>query len=207
LRCAYGIPLVWAADRDAAPEAYVQLYLREEIRAEARNLGKCVSFPSRPCFMAGRQRFRHCAARASRATVTALKSRRHASCTGSREAKLRVREPLYWADLTSALKKAVMVEEIGPLFEGFVLHCCAHAEEQALFDRLTCGHRQGDAHGGGFLLRRRRIHAIEVKASKRFERSMAQGLRIAVPGVVRHPRLWASVIARGRYIEVGQSGD
>ena len=74
----------------------------------------------------------------------------------------------------------VTAEESGALFEGFVLHLLrAHAEEQHLYDDLTywapaqARHTEVD-----FLLHRgREFVAIEVKAAKRFDSTMTQGLR------------------------------
>ena len=115
------------------------------------------------------------------------------------EAKLRVRErklpKLYWADpgLVRAVKRQfgpVTREESGALFEGFVFHLLrAHAEEQKLYDELTYwSPAQSLQTEVDFLLRRRReFIAVEVKAAKRFDSSMTQGLRAIaeLPGVVR----------------------
>ena len=209
------IPLVWAAEeRDAALEAYVQLYLREEIRAEAlvRNLPGFVRFLPIAALFHGQAISVSGIARdagVARMTVDGYLEILEDTLLVFRlpgyEAKLRVRErkhpKLYWADpgLVRAVKRQlgpVMAEETGPLFEGFVLHLLrAHAEEQKLFDELTYwAPAQAMRTEVDFLLRRQReFIAIEVKASKRFERSMVQGLRAIaeLPGVVRRILVYA----------------
>jgi predicted AAA+ superfamily ATPase len=209
------IPLVWTAeDRDAALEAYVQLYLREEIRAEAlvRNLPGFVRFLPIAALFHGQAISVSGIARdagVARMTVDGYLEILEDTLLVYRlpgyEAKLRVRErkhpKLYWIDpgLVRAVKRQlgpVTAEETGPLFEGFVLHLLrAHAEEQKLFDDLTYwAPAQAMRTEVDFLLRRRReFIAIEVKASKRFERSMSQGLRAiaALPGVVRRVLVYA----------------
>jgi len=209
------IPLVWAAeDRDAALEAYVQLYLREEIRAEAlvRNLPGFVRFlPIAALFhgqaisVAGIARDAGVARMTVDGYLEILEDTLLVHRLPGFEAKLRVRErkhpKLYWTDagLVRAVRRQlgpVTAEEKGPLFEGFVLHLLrAHAEEQKLYDELTywapaqARHTEVD-----FLLRRQReFIAIEVKASKRYDRSMLQGLRAIAElrGVVRRILVYA----------------
>jgi len=209
------IPLVWAAEnREAALEAYVQLYLREEIRAEAlvRNLPGFVRFlPIAALFhgqainIAGIARDAGVARMTVDGYLEILEDTLLVHRLPGYEAKLRVRErkhpKLYWADpgLVRAVKRQlgpVTAEEKGPLLEGFVLHLLrAHGEEQRLFDDLTYwAPVQAMRTEVDFLLRRgREFVAVEVKASNRFDSSMVQGLRAiaGLRGVVRRLLVYA----------------
>jgi uncharacterized protein len=134
------IPVVWQADEPlAALEAYVQQYVREEIRIEAlvRNLPAFLRFlPVAALFhgqvidIAGLARD----AAAARTTIEGylgiLQDTLVATLLPAFEAKLRVRErqhpKLYWVDpgLARAAKRQlgpVAAEERGPLLEGLVL--------------------------------------------------------------------------------------
>jgi predicted AAA+ superfamily ATPase len=212
----YGtIPLVWAAqDREVALEAYVQLYLREEIRAEAlvRNLPGFVRFlPIAALFhgqtinVAGIARDAGVARMTVDGYLEILEDTLVVHRLPAYEARLRVRErkhpKLFWADpgLVRAVKRQrgpVSAEEKGPLLEGFVLHLLrAHAEEERLFDELTYwAPAQAMRTEVDFLLRRgREFVAIEVKAASRFDRTMTQGLRAITElrGVVRRVLVYA----------------
>ncbi len=203
------VPLILAAeDRDAALEAYVQLYLREEIRAEAlvRNLPGFVRFlPIAALFhgqaisVAGIARDAGVARMTVDGYLEILEDTLLVYRLPGYEAKLRVRErkhpKLYWTDpgLVRAVKRQLgplTEEETGPLFEGLVLHLLrAHAEEQKLYAELTYwAPAQAMRTEVDFLLRREReFLAIEVKASRRFDTSMISGLRAIaeLPGMVR----------------------
>jgi predicted AAA+ superfamily ATPase len=193
------IPLVWnAADPEATLRAYVQLYLREEIRAEAlvRNLPGFARFlPIAALFhgqavnVAGIARD----AGAARTTVNGYLEILEDTLMTYRlpafETKLRVRErkhpKLYWVDpgIVRALKKhvgPVGSEETGPLFEGWVLTVLrAHAEEQDLFEEISYwAPAQARLTEVDFLLRRGREHlAIEVKSASRVAAPLLAGLR------------------------------
>ena len=193
------IPLVWTAeDRRATLESYVQLYLREEIRAEAlvRNL-------------AGFARFLQVAALCHGATVNVSGIARECGVARTTvqgyldiledtllayrlpafEAKLRVRErrhpKLYWVDpgLVRATKRlfgSIAPEERGTLLEGWVLHLLrAHGEETDLYEAVHYWNPHSAAHTEvDFLLRRgRELLAIEVKSQARYHTGLLRGLR------------------------------
>ena len=184
----YGtIPLVWTApDRREALQSYTQLYLREEIRAEAavRNL---------PGFV----RFLPVAAVMHAQTVNAASIARDAGILEDTllaaplpafEARLRVRErrrpKLYWADpgLVRAVKRQlgpVADEERGALLEGWVLSLLrAHNEHQRIYDDISYWSAAESAAEVDFVLTRDGEHlAIEVKASERYNTAMLKGLR------------------------------
>lgn len=201
------IPLVWQAeDPRATLEAYVQLYVREEIRAEAvvRNLPGFLRFlPVAALFhgqvinVSGLARD----AATSRTTVDGylgiLQDTLLATVVPAFEARLRVRErrhpKLYWVDsgLVRAAKRQlgpVAAEERGPLLEGVVLTVLrAHNEQAEIFDDVCywapAQARQTEV---DFLLRRGRDHlAIEIKSQARFDPAQLSGLR----AIVDLPRL------------------
>ena len=193
------IPLVWTADdRRAVLEAYVQMYLKEEIRAEAlvRNLPGFMRFLPIAALFHGQVVNVSGLARDSgtpRTTVggyldiledTLLTFRLPAY-----EAKLRVRErkhpKLYWVDpgLVRAIKKQfgrVVAEERGALLEGFILTLLrAYAEERDLYDDVYYwSPTQASNIEVDFVLQRgRHFLAIEVKSQSRYTTSMLAGLR------------------------------
>ena len=205
----YGsIPLVWTADdRREVLESYTQLYLREEIRAEAivRNLSGFVRFLPIAALLHGQTLNVTGIARdagVARTTVTGYLDVLEDTLLTWRlpayEAKLRVRErrrpKLYWVDsgLVRAVKRqfgSVSVEERGALFEGWVLSLLrAHAEEQAVFDTI---HYWAPAESNtevDFLLSRDTEYlAIEVKAARRYNTVLLKGLRAIndLPHLVR----------------------
>jgi predicted AAA+ superfamily ATPase len=203
------IPVVWSSeDRKGALEAYVQMYLKEEIRAEAlvRNLPGFVRFLPLASLFHGQTVNVSAIARDSgtaRTTVDGyleiLEDTLLTFRLSAFEAKLRVRErkhpKLYWIDpgLARAVRKAfgaTAVEERGPLLEGFVLMLLrAHAEEQELFDEISYwAPAQARNVEVDFLLKRgREFLAVEVKAAPRYSTTMLAGLRAigALRGVVR----------------------
>ena len=205
----YGsIPLVWTADdRREVLESYTQLYLREEIRAEAivRNLSGFVRFLPIAAMLHGKTLNVTGIARdagVARTTVTGYLDVLEDTLLTWRlpafEAKLRVRErrrpKLYWVDsgLVRAVKRQfgpVSVEERGALFEGWVLSLLrAHAEEQSVFDTI---HYWAPAESNtevDFLLSRDTEYlAIEVKAARRYNTVLLKGLRAIndLPHLVR----------------------
>lgn len=193
------IPLIHAAaDRRATLEAYVQLYVREEIRAEAlvKNLPGFLRFLPVAALAHGQAINVAAIARdagAARSTVAGYLEILEDTLLAARlqpfPLKLRVRErahpKLYWIDpgLVRAVKRRfgpVADEERGPLLEGYVLTLVAAYHEKApLFDEIgywsPAEARDVEV---DFLLRRDREHlAIEVKSRTRLEESMLRGLK------------------------------
>lgn len=194
-----GIPVVSQADDPrAALEAYVQLYVREEIRLEAlvRNLPAFLRFlPVAALFhgqvinIAGLARDAATARTTIEGYLGILQDTLVATLLPAFEAKLRVRErqhpKLFWVDpgLARAAKRQlgpVAVEERGPLLEGLILTILrAHNPDSALFDEVSywapAQARQTEV---DFLLRRgREFLAVEVKAQSRFSPPQLGGLR------------------------------
>ncbi len=203
------IPLVISApDPKAALTSYVQLYLREEIRAEAltRNLAGFTRFlPIAGLFHTQVLNVSSLARDAGvpRKTVEGylgiLEDTLMAYRLPAYEAKLRVRErrhpKLYWVDagLARAVKRQLgplALEERGALFEGWIYHLLrAHGEEQELFEDLSYW-ASGDKSRleVDFLLRRGTEHlAIEVKSGTRYTPDALKGLRgiAELDGLVR----------------------
>ncbi|MEE8526866.1 MAG: DUF4143 domain-containing protein [Thermoanaerobaculia bacterium] len=192
------IPLIWRAD-DPRPtlEAYVQLYLREEVKAEAlvRNLPGFVRFLPIAGLFHGQTVNVSAIARDSgtaRTTVAGyleiLEDTLLAWRLPAFEARLRVRErkhpKLYWTDpgLARAVKRQLgppTAEERGSLFEGWILTVLrAYAEERRLYDEIfywaPAQSRQTEV---DFVLRRDdEVLAIEIKSKRRFTRDLLSGL-------------------------------
>lgn len=203
------VPLIRAAqDRQEALKSYVQLYLREEIRAEAlvRNLPGFVRFLPIAALFHGQLINVSSIARdagAARSTVQGyleiLEDTLLARSLPAFESKLRVRErkhpKLFWTDpgLVRAIKKQLgqlVAEERGSLFEGWVHTLLrAHGEEARLFDKLFYwAPAESTTLEVDFLLQRgNEFLAIEVKATRRFSSSLTTGLRsvASLPGLVR----------------------
>ena len=202
------VPLVWTSETPRAVlEAYAQLYLREEIRAEAlvRNLPGFVRFlPVAALFNGQRVNVTGIAQAAGVARTTVqgyldiLEDTLLAFRLPALEAKVRVRErklpKLYWVDpgVVRAVKRqfgAVAAEERGPLFESWVATTLrTHAEVQELYDDLFHWAPHQSAIEVDFLLRRgRELLAIEVKAADRYHTGLLKGLRQLedLPGLVR----------------------
>jgi len=203
------IPLVWQADDPRATlEAYVQLYIREEIRAEAlvRNLPGFLRFlPIAALFhgqvinIAGLARDAATARTTVEGYIGILQDTLLATTLPAFEARLRVRErrhpKVYWVDpgIVRAAKRqlgAVGAEERGPLLEGWVLTLLrAHNRDSDLFDEVfywaPAQARQTEV---DFLLRRGRDYlALEVKAHTRYSTPQLSGLRAIadLPRLVR----------------------
>lgn len=193
------IPLVWQAeDPRAMLEAYVHLYVREEIRAEAlvRNLPAFLRFlPVAALFhgqiinVAGLARDAATARTTVEGYLGILQDTLVATLLPAFDAGLRVRErqhpKLYWVDpgIVRAAKRdlsPIGPEERGPLLEGWVLTVLrAHNAASDLFDEVSywapAEARQTEV---DFLLRRGRDHlALEVKAQSRFSTQQLAGLR------------------------------
>jgi predicted AAA+ superfamily ATPase len=206
------IPVVWqSADPRAALEAYVQLYVREEIRAEAlvRNLPGFLRFlPVAALFhgqvvnTAGLARDAATARTTVEGYLGILQDTLIATLLPAFEPRLRARErrhpKLYWVDpgLVRAAKRQlgpVGAEERGPLLEGWILTVLqAHNQGSTLFDEAAywapAEARQTEV---DFLLRRGREHlALEIKAQPRFSTAQLAGLR----AVADLPRLARRVL-------------
>jgi predicted AAA+ superfamily ATPase len=202
------IPLVWAAeDRREVLESYTQLYLREEIRAEAavRNLPGFVRFLPVAALMHAQTINASSLARdtgVARPTVAGylevLEDTLLATRLEAFEAKLRVRErkrpKLYWVDpgLVRAIKRQlgpVAAEERGALLEGWVYGLLrAHNEIQHLFNAIAYWSPVESDAEVDFVLTRDNEHlALEVKAATNYNTSMLKGLRAieGLPGLVR----------------------
>jgi predicted AAA+ superfamily ATPase len=203
------IPLVWAAeDPRATLEAYVQLYLREEIRSEAlvRNLPGFARFLPIAALFHGQSINVSAIARDSgnaRTTIAGhldiLEDTLLAWRLEAFEARLRVRErkhpKLYWIDpgLVRAVKRQlgpVGAEERGALLEGWVHTLLrVYRQERELFEDLYYwSPLQARGVEVDFLLRRGGdLLALEVKAARTFSRSQLAGLKAiaGLPNVVR----------------------
>ena len=203
------IPLVWVADdRRSVLESYVQLYLREEIRAEAlvRNLPGFARFLPIAALCHGEVVnisgiARDCGV--ARTTVQGyldiLEDTLLTFRLSAFEARLRVRErrhpKLYWVDagLVRAMKRLrgpIAPEERGALLEGWVLHLLrAHGAKSDLFDdlRYWAPHPANRTEVDFLLRRTREFTAIEVKSQPRYHTGMLAGLRAVseLPGIVR----------------------
>ncbi len=219
------IPVVWQTpDPRQALEAYVQLYVREEIRAEAlvRNLPAFLRFlPVAALFhgqvinISGLARD----AATSRTTIEGyvgiLEDTLLATRLPAFESRLRARErrhpKLYWVDpgLVRAAKRQLgplAAEERGPLFEGLVLTMLrAHNLNGALFDDIAYwSPAQVGATEVDFVLRRGREYlALEVKHQSRTGPELLTGLR----AIADLPKLARRIaVYRGRQTLLTEDG-
>ena len=192
------IPVVWQAeDPRAALEAYVQLYVKEEIRAEAlvRNLPGfdrllvAALFHGQVINVAGVARDAGTARTTVEGYTEILQDTLLATLLPAFEPRLRVRErrhpKLYWIDpgLVRAAKRQlgpVGAEERGALFEGWILTVLrAHNQQSGLFEEISYWEplqaRQTEV---DFRLRKGQEYiALEVKAQSRFSLAHVAGLR------------------------------
>jgi predicted AAA+ superfamily ATPase len=204
-----GIPLIWMAEHKASTlEAYVQMYLKEEIRAEAlvRNLPGFVRFlPIAALFhgqvvnISGIARDSGVARTTVEGYLEILEDTLLTFRLPAFESRLRARErkhpKLYWVDpgLVRAIKKhlgPVANEERGVLLEGWILTLLrAYAEENELYDEIAYwSPTQARQVEVDFLLKRGRAYlAIEVKSQSRYSTSLLPGLRAIgeLPNLVR----------------------
>lgn len=216
----YGtIPVVWqSASPRATLDAYVQLYVREEIRAEAlvRNLPAFLRFLPVAALFHGQVINISGLARdagTSRTTIDGyvgiLEDTLMAMRVEAFEARLRARErrhpKLFWVDpgIVRAAKRqlgALGIEERGPLLEGLVLTLLrSHNDDGEIFDEVSYwSPAQSQATEVDFVLRRGREYlALEVKHQSRMGSDLLTGLRAIadLQGLVRRIAVY-----RGRQI-------
>jgi len=193
------LPVIWsAADRREALEAYVQMYLKEEIQAEAlvRNLPGFSRFlPVAALFHGQLVNVSSLSRDAGVARSTAagyldiIEDTLLAFRLRAFEGRLRVRErkhpKLYWADpgLPRALKKQFgkpSREELGVLFEGWVAGLLrSYRDYLGLFDEFYywAPSKPSRVEVDFLLQRNDEFVALEVKSSTTFHESAVKGLR------------------------------
>lgn len=206
----YGsLPVIWQSpDPRAALDAYVHLYVREEIRAEAlvrslpaflRFLPVAALFHGQIINISGLARDAATARTTIEGYLGILEDTLLAVRLPAFEARLRARErkhpKLYWVDsgVVRAAKQQLgplALEERGALLEGWVFTLLrAHNVNGALFDEAAYwSPAQTLDTEVDFVLRRGRdLLAIEVKHQPRFSPPLLRGLRAAadLPRVVR----------------------
>jgi predicted AAA+ superfamily ATPase len=196
----YGaLPIVWdATDRQDTLAAYAQLYLKEEIQAEAlvRNLPGFARFlPVAALFHGQTVNVSNIAREAGVARTTVagyldiLEETLLCFRLPAYEAKLRVRErklpKWYWCDpgIARAMKKAagpVTPEERGALFEGIVAQLIlAYKDYQGICDEMYYWAPSGRSRVevDFILVRGADLIAIEAKSGKTFADAWSKGLR------------------------------
>lgn len=203
------LPLVLGADSpEETLRTYVQLYLREEIKGEAlvRNLPGFARFlPVAALFhgqlinVAGLARDAGVARTTVDGYLEVLEDTLLASRLPAFEARLRARErkhpKLYWVDpgvvrAAKGARGAVISEEAGPLFEGWVHTLLrTYMAERELADEIAYwAPAESKRHEVDFVLRRDSdLCAIEVKAARRPHFHDMAGLRAIaeLPGLRR----------------------
>ncbi|MEZ4647331.1 MAG: DUF4143 domain-containing protein [Candidatus Eisenbacteria bacterium] len=203
------LPLIWnAPSKREQLEAYVQLYLKEEIQAEAlvRNLPGFARFLPIAALFHGQVLNIEGLARdagVARSTVQGYLDILEDTLITFRlrafEGRLRVKErkhpKLYWLDngVARAAKKQLhppSSEEKGSLFEGLIAQILRAYNQlgRELYDELYYWAVGKDATEVDFLLQRGdRFLAIEVKARDRLDSSCFAGLKAIheLPGVTR----------------------
>jgi predicted AAA+ superfamily ATPase len=201
----YGLlPIVWdSADKTDTLEAYAQLYLKEEIQAEAlvRNLSGFARFLPIAALYQGRVLNVSTIAReagVARTTVTGYLEILEETLLCFRlpayEAKIRVRErklpKWYWCDpgLVRAIKGssgALSPEETGPLFEGLIAQLLrAYIGYRKNFDEIFYWAPAGSlkTEVDFLLMRDHEIVAVEAKSGRAFANKWCKGLR-AISGM------------------------
>jgi predicted AAA+ superfamily ATPase len=193
------LPVVSAAeDRDDALASYAQLYLKEEVQAEAlvRNLPGFARFlpiaalaHGQVVNISGIARDAGAARTTVQGYVDILEDTLLAFRLPAFEARLRIRErrhpKLYWVDpgVVRAMKKMhgpVAPEERGALLEGWVASLLrAYRDYRGLFDEWWYwAPGQGSELEVDFLLKRARdLVAVEVKAARTVASAALRGLR------------------------------
>lgn len=193
------LPIIWnAPDTKESLGAYVQLYLKEEIKAEAlvRNLPGFARFLPIAALCHGELISISSIARNSgtaRTTVSGFLDILDDTLMTMRlagfEGKLRVRErkhpKLFWVDpgIVRAIKKQygpIALEEKGALFEGWVLTILrTYQEIFDLFDEIYYwSPASSNSTEVDFLLERNNEYlGIEVKSAENFQKKFIGGLR------------------------------
>lgn len=193
------LPVVWSApDRDDALAAYAQLYLKQEVQAEAlvRNLPGFARFlpiaalvHAQVVNVSGLARDAGVARTTVNGYLEILEDTLLTFMLPAFEARLRVRErkhpKLYWADpgLVRAMKRQVgppAAEERGHLFEGWLAGVLrAYRDYRGLFEEWSYwAPGKGSSLEVDFLLRRGRdLVAIEAKSARRVGGAELRGLR------------------------------
>jgi len=197
------LPIVWdSAARQETLLAYAQLYLKEEIQAEAlvRNLPGFARFlPIAALFHGQVINVTNIAREAgvARTTVTGYLDILEETLLCFRlpayEAKLRVRErklpKWYWCDpgIVRVMKRASGVpapEERGTLFEGMVAQLLrAYRDYRGLFDEMHYWAPAGRSavEVDFILVRSTSLIAVEVKSGQTFRDDWCKGLRAVAP--------------------------
>ena len=196
----YGaLPIIWNSEsKQETLSAYVQLYLKEEIQAEAlvRNLSGFARFlPIAALFNAQNINVTNIAREAgvARTTVSGFLDILEETLICFRlpayESKLRVRErklpKWYWCDpgIVRAMKRSsgpVAPEEKGALFEGLVAQLLrAYKDYNAAFDKIFYWAPSGrtSMEVDFILIRGKDLVAVEVKSGKTFRKAWCKGLR------------------------------
>ncbi len=195
----YGsIPIIWNEPQpEQSLEAYVQLFMRDEIRAEAlvRNFPAFARFFPTVALMHGQTINVSSLSRDSgvaRSTLidhlNVLEDTHMIYQLPAFETRLRVRErkqpKLYWVDpglvrAAAGRRGAVGHEERGPLFEGWIASLLrVYGEYRGLFDSMAYWSPHGSRVEVDFVLRRGQdLLAIEVKSAERVQPEHLKGLR------------------------------
>jgi predicted AAA+ superfamily ATPase len=208
------LPVVWsAADRREALEAYVQMYLKEEIRAEAlvrnlpgfsRFLPVAALFHGQVVNVSGLSRDAGVARTTAAGYLDIIEDTLLAFRLRPFEGRLRVRErkhpKLYWADpgLPRALKKQYGKpgqEELGTLFEGWIGGLLrSYRDYLGLFDDFYywAPSKPSRVEVDFLLQKGDEFVALEVKTSRIFHESSVRGLRAIadLKGVTRRILLY-----------------
>lgn len=199
LLCYGSIPLIQAQkNKKATLQAYSQMYLKEEIKAEAlvKNLSGFARFLPVLALYHGQILNISATARdagVSRTTINGfldiLEDTLLVNKLPAYEARLRVREKkhpkIYWVDpgIVRACKKQtgpVVAEEKGSLFEGYVYMCLKmKMEYENEYDEINYWSSGGSKNiEVDFLLRQgREFTAIEVKTTKKVKAEDLKGLK------------------------------
>ena len=193
------MPIVWdSVEKSETLTAYAQLYLKEEIQAEAlvRNLSGFARFlPIAALYQGQALNVSNIAREAgiARTTVVGYLDILEETLLCFRlpafEAKMRVRErklpKWYWCDpgLVRAIKRSsgvLIPEETGALFEGLVAQLLrAYIDYRRIFDVMYYWAPAGSVKTevDFILLRNREFVAVEVKSGRVFSKRWCRGLR------------------------------